>query len=394
MLILYLKRRSFWRKLLIAFWVAFAVTMGAGSAGKPDMEAAPVYIKMVAFTGGVLVSIFLITIVGLIVSAIRRKEDSFRKWLITLAISWPLFSVFASATRDIESNHSVDIHRLNLLGAIGVELIAVVSLSLLAIAIWKTDIWAKWFLISGILLIAKGAASLPFRLASQNFRLIDYLFSIWLLLIIPLAYVYAYRPFRLEAKGEYGKLMPIFEKTLRKRWLLRTSRFAAIYNIAGVHHKTGRFDRSLEWLDKLSDKKLSENLGTAYHILYAANLLMLNKDLDSAEEHLMTANRLKNSFACLLFCYLYLLKDDQIEARRMIDEYLSRPRQQGLVSIGIVTIVHDKAFVKTVSDFFLGYYYLRINEPGKAREHLLEASRCSYDNFYRAKAVELLKALQ
>lgn len=155
---------------MVVFLVAFAAMVGAGSAGKPEMEAASMSIKLAVFAEGVLVSIFLIAIIALILSAIRRKEESFGKWLITLSIALPLFSTFAGATKNIETTHSVDISRLNLLGAISIDLVSVSVLSLVAIAIWKKDVWAKWFLISFSLLIAKAATSISFRFATQDFR--------------------------------------------------------------------------------------------------------------------------------------------------------------------------------------------------------------------------------
>ncbi|MDP2211078.1 MAG: hypothetical protein Q8J63_05005 [Candidatus Aquicultor sp.] len=224
--------------------------------------------------------------------------------------------------------------------------------------------------------------------------MIDYIPSIAVgSVTIGITYLYIYRPSKLLVKGDFDGAMRIFEKMQKKRWLGRTVQQTTIFNISEIHHRTGRFEKSIATLDRMPQKRLSKNLRGVRSLLYGANLLMLGRNLDTAEVHLQVGESLVQhpSFS-LFYAYLDILRDDLESAKRNVNQYLkSSPGNR--YKFGQAVLVFDREFFSATDNFFLGCYYQALDDSHKAKEHFENAASCSYENYFSSKASELLASL-
>jgi tetratricopeptide (TPR) repeat protein len=153
-------------------------------------------------------------------------------------------------------------------------------------------------------------------------------------------YLRTIKPVQLIFKGQYERALALLKRNLKSfnARLSRDIKNATIYNLAYVNHQLGRFEDSIEWLDKLDSRKLDKNLKGLYYSLYAANLLMLERDLDIAENYLDLALPLIKIVSLKLsYCYLYLLKNDTVKAKEKLEEYLEEKKRDRNFQMGMGT---------------------------------------------------------
>lgn len=148
---------------------------------------------------------------------------------------------------------------------------------------------------------------------------------ILLLIVIFLAYwsksYYSFmKPTSLMLTGNYSKSLQFFKKNLKKNIIIKTNKFykeCTLYNIAVNYHLMGGFEESTKWLLKIDKSSFSNTLKGVFYSLEAGNLLMLERDIDTAESHLKIALSFINlPYIYLWCCYLYLLKNNSNEAKK------------------------------------------------------------------------------
>lgn len=219
--------------------------------------------------------------------------------------------------------------------------------------------------------------------------------AVWVFLIWEL-YFNSIKPIQLMFQGEYDRALALLKKKLKSILvqLHIDSKNGILYNIANVYHRMGKFENSIEWLEKIERRKLDKVLKGAYYALYAQNMLMLKVDLNEAERYLEIASPLdKLTSINLSYLYFYILKNDLEKAGEKLQEYLDEKQNRKNLSMSFRTIlIRDKEFLSVMENFIYGAYYQAINDRDRARESFEKAYSCPYDNCYRAKAGEWLMA--
>lgn len=224
----------------------------------------------------------------------------------------------------------------------------------------------------------------------------------WILLVsvIFLAYgiksSYSLRkPAFLMLAGDYSKSLKLSKKNLKKNILIKANKNkeVTLHNIALNYHLIGEFEESTEWLLKIDKSSLSNPFKGVIYGLEAGNLLMLERNTNTAESYLETAlSLIEMPYLYLWYCYLYLFKNDMNKAKEMIEKYLYAQNNQKYYGNNprlIIDLKSQDAFANLV----IGLYYQAINDAAQAKDYFYKASLCPYDNIYKLKGVAELKKM-
>jgi tetratricopeptide (TPR) repeat protein len=225
----------------------------------------------------------------------------------------------------------------------------------------------------------------------------------WMLLVIVIFLAYGIKssyslrkPAFLMLAGDYSKSLKLSKKNLKKNILIKTHKMnkeVTLYNIALNYHLMGEFKQSTEWLLKIDRSSLSNTFKGVFYGLEAGNLLMLERNINTAESSLETASSLiEMPYIHLWHCYLYLFKNDMNKAKEMIEKYLCTQNNQKYYGNNprlIIDLKSQDAFANLV----IGLYYQAINDAAQAKDYFYKASLCPYDNIYKLKAVAELKKM-
>lgn len=225
---------------------------------------------------------------------------------------------------------------------------------------------------------------------------------ILLLMVIFLAYYlksyYSFtKPTSLMLTGNYSKGLQLYKKNLKKNIFIKTSKLAkdsTLYNIALNYHLLGGFEESTEWLLKIDKASLPKNFQGVIYSLEAGNLLMLERNINTAESYLEIAlSLIELPYIYLWYCYLYLLKNQSNEAKEMIEKYLHAQNNIQKSSADNVRLMIDHKSQEVFASFVIGLYYQAMNDAVQAKDYFGKASLYPYDNIYKLKAIAELEKM-
>ena len=197
------------------------------------------------------------------------------------------------------------------------------------------------------------------------------------------------------SRGKYDESIGMLNKSVEKyktKWRYKNN---ALYNIANCYHRKGSFEESIGWLNKMNKEKFDKNLKGSYYGLYAMNLIMLERDIEQAEEYMEIAiSNVTLSCNTLIQSYLELLKGNNRKADEYIQHYFYIKKSKRFV-FGFFTILFiDRTFEKVMNNYFMGFYYMKKKQYEAAKKHLSEASRCKYENYYSEISKKLLNNIK
>lgn len=214
-----------------------------------------------------------------------------------------------------------------------------------------------------------------------------------------LQHLYYKKPIRLSEEGHYNDALSMFKKSLDtgKVWfrLRILKQEIIVYSIAVAYARMGEFESSITWLERIDLAKIPNISKSSYYGMYALNLLRLGRSFEVAENYLNEAVLLgKLPMFDLVFCYLYLLKNDLEKATEHVKIYLDNPeKRQRIYKQGTVRIKVDQTYFTGMENFYLGLYYQAMNDVEQAKEHFFAAALMPYDNFIKREAHRLYNSI-
>lgn len=224
----------------------------------------------------------------------------------------------------------------------------------------------------------------------------------WIMLLIVAYCITSYysftKPTSLMLTGNYRKSLQLYKKNLKTNILIKTSKInkdCTLYNIALNYHLIGGFEKSIEWLLKVDKASLTTNtLKGAFYSLESGNLLMLERNINTAENNLEIASSLIDlPYIYLWYCYLYLLKNNSDEAKEMIEKYLHAQKNNQKYYGEYPRLIIDQKSQDVFANLVTGLYYQAMNDATQAKDYFYKASLCPYDNIYKLKAAAELKKM-
>lgn len=198
---------------------------------------------------------------------------------------------------------------------------------------------------------------------------------------------------RLIKKGELDQAIISLRELVgmyKKRW--RTVRNPLIYSIAVCCHRKGDFEESIRWLEQMKKGKMDRNATRIYFGVYAANLLMLGRDLARAGQYLEKAELARIIPTDLLYrSYLELLKGNMEQADRWVGDFHSSTKTRRFMWAFFSFCTIDQRYADLLNNFLLGFYYVKKGEHEEAKRYLSAARRYPYQDYYSKRAAELLR---
>lgn len=208
------------------------------------------------------------------------------------------------------------------------------------------------------------------------------------------------RPMRLAIKGKYNKSLKIYKRTLKRKWLTNKNNVysSAILNIARINLIIGDFEESIKWLCGIDIEKINDKLKASYYSNYALNLLLLEKDLDIAEDYFKKAEEfsfLKLPPSYIVECYLSILRGNKEEATILLHRHLEEFNIDKIQKFypGLLFCFVDKKAVNLLNNYLIGYCFKALGDNIKAKEHFQLVSQYPYNNFFKQKSLETLSSL-
>lgn len=201
----------------------------------------------------------------------------------------------------------------------------------------------------------------------------------------------------IEKKQLNDKLKSLLSLVKKDEKIFKESNFQEHVNIdiAIGHSRKGEIQESIDIIEKINYETLERGLKIRYDVLYANNLLMLNKSLESALFYIKRATSESD------FAYNYLLQavielelKKDLESLDSIKKYFENIENRSFFIMDFRTIKSiDKYFENVYANFLLGYYYYKKSDLIKAKEYLSLASKCKYSSYYCKRAYELLNRI-
>lgn len=225
---------------------------------------------------------------------------------------------------------------------------------------------------------------------------------ILLLMVIFIAYYlksyYSFtKPRSLMLTGNYSKSLQLYKKNLKKNIVIKTSKIAkdfTLYDIARIYHLMGGFEESTEWLLKIDKASIPKTFKGVIYSLEAGNLLMLERNINTAESYLEIAlSFIELPDIYLGYCYLYLLKNNSDKAKEMIEKYLHTQNNFQKTFADNVRLIIDPKIQDASASLIIGLYYQAMNDAVQAKDYFCKASLCPYDNIYKLKAIAELEKM-
>ncbi|HEX3028357.1 MAG TPA: tetratricopeptide repeat protein, partial [Clostridia bacterium] len=147
-------------------------------------------------------------------------------------------------------------------------------------------------------------------------------FVILCVLISSFTYYKLLNPVRLLVKGNFDEAISKFNKLAEKYCNNASLKNVQLYNIACCYNRMGKFEESIDALNKIDSTKLGKNLSGAYYALFSSNLILLERDLELAEQYIDKSYVLLNKSCILLFKgYIEVLKGNRVKADDSIQGY-------------------------------------------------------------------------
>lgn len=200
-------------------------------------------------------------------------------------------------------------------------------------------------------------------------------------------------PLRYVLKGQVDIAVEMYQKQANQ-YSQHTMLCNSInYNIALCYNLKGNFEESIEYLKKINLSKIDKNLLSAYYLIYASDLLLLDRDFELSEEYLVKAIKLKDLPGALIIkSYVEAFKGNFQKAGDLIEEY--KRKKQVFVILGFYNMMFtNKVLEDITNDFFIGLTYRKMNELDLAKQYFERVGKHELKLFYIEKAKELSQSI-
>lgn len=222
---------------------------------------------------------------------------------------------------------------------------------------------------------------------------IDVPLIIWIIIILLVGIFFIAKlanPLRYVLKGQIDTAVTMYLKQIEKYDQYKSVYNANNYNIAMCYNLKGDFEASIEYLKKLNETKLDKNLTSAYYFLFASDLILLERDMELAEEYLLKSRKTKVlPGLVLLESCIETQKGNFTRAKELIMEY--KNNKKNMVALGLNIMVTVKKLENITNDFLIGLNYFKMNDLQQAKQSFEDVSKYDYDFYYVRKAKELLQ---
>lgn len=163
-----------------------------------------------------------------------------------------------------------------------------------------------------------------------------------------------------------------------------------ILNVANCFNRMGKFQESLDYLDRMQVDKMDNNLKAGYCGLYSSDLYFLNQDMGKAEELIIKSRNLIDMQESMLLHALISLELNKNEtARQLVEAYCKKSNKKKYI-LGMSTVMYIDEYTSKVSEkFMLGLYYKKAGDEAKSKMYLTEAASYRYNNYFSNISKEL-----
>ncbi|MBI4733215.1 MAG: hypothetical protein HY779_00050 [Rubrobacteridae bacterium] len=326
-------RNKLWNSLVGSVAVMNAAFFVLGGLSLLDSRSSFTGAQLLGGLRNAFLALFLSAMLGIALSIASHDNNTLRFWTVLFFISFPLSAALSFAIFSTESSYPIQRIVYESTGIAGLAL----SLGAMA-ACAMTILRRRWTAMVWVSLAFLGLALSSFAQFVNQFPSlagsIYLLFAIATATFSALTYEYQAKHLYLCYKGENKKALKVLERnlsTLNKQNMsfLRTLKISTLYRLAEIHHKAGRFDASMKYLDEMHMHKPGKSYGAACELLYAANLIMKNELLDEAKVRLENVlSTFTSPIAHLYLCYLHAIDGNEKQAKRALDDYTIASRQQ------------------------------------------------------------------
>ncbi|KNF10206.1 hypothetical protein CLPU_1c03710 [Gottschalkia purinilytica] len=200
---------------------------------------------------------------------------------------------------------------------------------------------------------------------------------------------------KLLEKGKYDELIEKCEENLEYGRLNKKQKNAFINNIAVAYHRMGNFIKSKEIFDKIDTGNLDKNLRYIYYTFKIENALLTDKYSENIEEYIKKAldiYKLSSFYPTL--AYYEALHNNENKSLEYINNYInSDDSKKSIWSFFNTSLIFDKFIYDIENNYLIGITYLELEKSDLAKEYLLKATKCEYDNYFTSKARELLREI-
>lgn len=204
-------------------------------------------------------------------------------------------------------------------------------------------------------------------------------------------------PMLYIARGNYPKAIARMERLLNTEAYRKkpTLNIAIMFNIANCYNRMGDLRKSLGILDKIDLQRMNDpKLRFSYNLLYAANLFLLEADIEEAILMMDKAKEiLYTNETFPLFALSESWKENNDKALEYLHHYQPQIKGKGkfLFSAKDSTLVYDRFTLEVENNYFIALAYLKMGMKEQAFPYLKAVGQAEYPNYYSEKAEEVLK---
>jgi tetratricopeptide (TPR) repeat protein len=250
---------------------------------------------------------------------------------------------------------------------------------------WTNPI--AWIIVFSVFLgFALGRAGIDIDLSYVPLLFIIIFFAILIIFISgELGYI------KMLKNGKYAEGIEVLNKKLNKAWT-KDVKNIYYFNIANAYNRMGDFEKSIENLNMIDEKKLDKNLKPNYYGLYASGLYWIEGDRNRIlvyMEKSLEGNVLPN--LDIVRSNIELLKGNKEGAERYINLYFKKKSEKSFVMGFKSMLIIDSYFEEIMSNLYIGMFYLDKGNEELAKKYLSLSADSKYENFYSSKAKELLR---
>lgn len=223
---------------------------------------------------------------------------------------------------------------------------------------------------------------------ATNLRAISYvIYALVIVYIIRvfLNFLQARKNRNLLNEGKYEEAIQIYEKLHKKHLKYKNYNGFYLFNVAKCYYRMGKFKNSNHTLDSFNVKDLPDNYKVIYYGMYAANLVLMGKDLEKAYKYILEARKIYDMPDLILNQALIEKLQDKPNAEETFVLYKEKSDSSPKQSKG------DTFGKDIVENYLLGLYYQKSKEKNLSKEYFEKAAKNEYDNYFSNQAKEFIK---
>lgn len=192
---------------------------------------------------------------------------------------------------------------------------------------------------------------------------------------------------KLLEEGKFEEVIKIYEKLHNKYSKYNNYKGLYFFNIAKCYYRLGNFKKSNEILKEFRIDELDKNYKVMYYGIYASNLALMEKDLETAYNYIKLARKIYELPEMILNQAIIERIKGIEDAEKTFEEF--KDKVMNAKGSG----EYDSFGKEILENYLIGLYHYKSGNMESAKDYFEKTSRLPYKNYFSDTAKEFLKKI-